>query len=771
MPYENNNAYAAKLYEIWEKSGAFKPSDSKKKPYVIMLPLPNVTGELHIGHAFSFLAQDIEIRYHRMLGEPVLWLPGTDSAAIAVNMLVKRQLEAEGIDVKKLGREGFLKRVWEWIGKYQGRIQGQMRKLGFSLDWSRDVFTMDESYARSVQAAFIKLYEDGLIRKDTRLVNWDPVLLTTLSDLEVVSREEQGKFWHIRYEVEGGGSIVVATTRPETMLGDTAVAVAADDGRYKNLIGKFAIIPVVNRRIPIIADEHADKTKGTGAVKITPAHDFDDYEVGKRHNLPQIDIFDEQARINVDFVPELKGLDRFAAREKIVGMLGAAIVKVETITHSVPHAERGDTIVEPRLTTQWYCDVSKLAGQAIEKTRSGELKFFPKHWENTWYSWLENIEPWCISRQIWWGHRIPAYYDKTGKLAYVGFEPPAGLTQDEDTLDTWFSSALWPMATLGWPDTGAPDFKRFFPGSALVTGFDIIFFWVARMVMMSLHFTGKLPFTEVVMRGLVTDQHGVKMSKTKGNVLDPIALVDEYGIDAVRFSMCSLSTEGRFLPFGKNDVENSRRFLTKLLNAVAFWEAKGVAAAADKYESSPLADWILTRMNTAIAGAKKSLGAYRYDEYAMGVYHFVWDDFCDKFIEFAKKDMTPATLSAAKISLKNIILMLAPVVPFTCAELWERLGFGSAASIINASFAAEVAVKTPAAKAQKWLDDLLLKQKVEAEKAGAAAELSILAKRIASLEAQLANRTFVDNAKPEVVAERRQSLADAQARRKYLESL
>jgi valyl-tRNA synthetase len=553
-----------------------------------------------------------------------------------------------------------------------------------------------------------------------------------------------------------------------------------NDPRYKHLVGKTAILPGAGRRLPIIADEHADPDKGTGAVKITPAHDFDDYEVGKRHGIKPINIFTPDAKIDIselkdpnDYVRSFAGMDRFEAREAMLVKLKetGALVKTEKIRHKVPRSDRGNTIVEPRLTEQWYCDVSKLALKAIERTKTGELKFFPKHWENTWYAWLNNIQPWCISRQIWWGHRIPAYYDKDGKLAYVGFEPPAGLTQDGDTLDTWFSSGLWPMATLGWPDEESPDFKRFFPGSALITGFDIIFFWVARMVMMSLHFTGKLPFESVVLRGLVTDQHGQKMSKTKGNVINPMELVDEYGIDAVRFAMCSLSTEGRFIPFGKGDVENSRRFLTKLLNAVQFWEMKGVKEAGEKYASEPLSDWILTRMNETVSGVKKSLDAYRYDEYAMGVYHFVWDDFCDRFIELAKKDMTSAMLSAARIALKNIILMLAPVVPFTCAELWERLRFGKAADIINAPFAEPVKVKTPADIAKKWLDDLLLKEKVAAEKASAKTELEQLEKRIASLEAQLANETFVKNAKPEVVSERRQSLADAQSRRAYLKGL
>ncbi|MDR3126504.1 MAG: valine--tRNA ligase, partial [Rickettsiales bacterium] len=713
MPYENNNDYARALYARQEAAGAFAPcAAGGKKPYVVMLPLPNVTGSLHIGHAFTFTAQDIEIRYHRMMGEPALWLPGTDHASIAVQMLVKRQIEAEGGDIRAMGREGFLKRAWEWVGKYRDNIVGQLRALGFSLDWSRERFTMSPEYSHSVLAAFVRLYEDGLVYRDARLVNWDPVMLTVLSDLEVVNREEPGTFWHIRYRIKDSDEyITIATTRPETMLGDAAIAVAGDDERYARLVGESAVIPLVGREIPIIVDEHADKTKGTGAVKITPAHDFDDYDVGRRHGLPMINIFSEDARIlklgdGNAFTDSLVGLDRFDARERVVEALGDAVAKTETITHAVPHAERGDAILEPRLTAQWYCDVSKLAARAVKRARSGELRFFPDVWRNTWYSWLENIQPWCVSRQLWWGHRIPAYYGDKGGLAYVGFDPPPGLKQDEDTLDTWFSSALWPMATLGWPNEGAEDFKRFFPGTALITGFDIIFFWVARMVMFAEHFTGRLPFENVVMRGLVADENGVKMSKTKGNVIDPLVLVGEYGIDAVRFAICFCSNQNRVLPFGRSDVENARRFLTKLLNAVAFWEAKGVKEAKDGYAAgSPLADWILSRMNAAIAAAHRAMAGYRYDEYAGSIYHFVWDDFCDKFIEMAKKDSSPSVTAAAKIALKSILLVLQPVVPFVSAEVWERLGFGPAEELISHPFAMPMEVRDEAA-AMEWMAGL-----------------------------------------------------------------
>ncbi|MDR1476728.1 MAG: valine--tRNA ligase [Rickettsiales bacterium] len=760
MPYENNNKKAEKLYRQWEKGGYFAAdSASGKPPFAIMIPPPNVTGSLHIGHAFTMTRQDMAARYRRMKGKDVLWLPGTDHAALPVEMLITRELAAAGIDKRDLGREKFIARAWEFKELHHGNITNQLRRLGCSLDWSREAFTMSPELSRAVSGAFIKMYGDGLIYRDTRLVNWDPNLLTSVSDLEVNMVEEQGTLWHIRYGVEGGGEIVVATTRPETMLGDTGIAVHPDDPRYRDFVGRFALLPLVGRRIPIVADGYADPSKGTGAVKITPAHDFNDYEVGRRHDMEAISVLDERACISVDFVRDLLGKDRFEAREIVLAMLRetGALVKAEPCMHSVPHGDRGGAILEQRLTTQWYCDVSSLAARAIEKVKNGELKLVPKVWENTWYSWLENIQPWCISRQTWWGHRIPAYYDAKGGLAYVGENPPPGLRQDDDVLDTWFSSGLWPMATLGWPDENAPDFKRYFPTQALITGFDIIFFWVARMVMFSLYFTDKVPFDTVVLHGLVTDENGVRMSKTKGNVINPLDMIDEFGIDAVRFAICAAANQNRTNPFGKKDVENAKKFLTKLLNAVAFWEAKGIRDAPeyDAKNSPPLCHWLVARMDAAIENADRHMEAYRYDEYAANIYHFVWDDFCSTFIEGAKRDMSPAVLAAAKSALRNILKILQPVVPFLTAELWERLGFGREVEFIAEPFADALPFDKGAAR----------KFALEINRA----EIESVARRIDSISRSLANEKFVANAKPEVVEEYKSTLAELEERKRILE--
>ena len=756
MPYENNNKKAEELYREWETGGYFAADPaSGKEPFAIMIPPPNVTGSLHIGHAFTMARQDITARYMRMKGKDVLWLPGTDHAALPVEMLIVRELEKEGLSKHDLGREKFLARAWEFKELHHSNITNQLRRLGCSLDWSREAFTMSPELSRAVMRAFIKMYGDKLIYRDTRLVNWDPNLLTSVSDLEVNMVEEQGQMWHVRYEVEGGGEIVVATTRPETMLGDTGIAVSADDPRYRDFIGKFAILPLVGRRIPIVADEHADPTKGTGAVKITPAHDFNDYEVGKRHSLEIINVLDERACISVDFVPGLKGKDRFEARGIVVSMLedAGALVKVEPCVHTVPHADRGGAIIEPRLTTQWYCDVSALAARAMEKVKSGELKLVPKVWESTWYSWLENIQPWCISRQTWWGHRIPAYYDADGELAYVGENPPPGLRQDDDVLDTWFSSGLWPMATLGWPDENAPDFRRYFPTQTLITGFDIIFFWVARMVMFGLYFTDRLPFDTVVLHGLVTDENGLKMSKTKGNVINPLDMVDEFGIDAVRFAICAAANQNRTNPFGAKDVETAKKFLTKLLNAVQFWESKGVVESKKEAVGTPLQSWIFWRMNDTVAKLERAMDEYRYDEYANAIYHFVWDDFCNVFIEDAKGQMNHVTLWTARKTLENILKMLQPVIPFITAELWERLGFGDAAGIMRDAFPEVLPLSQLDEEAAKLFQlELEVKQKA-AGREKSIAEIRETEKRIASIKGRLGNKGFMDNAKPEVIRE------------------
>ena len=713
------------LYKTQEEKGYFIPQ-KWENPFTIMIPPPNITGQLHLGHAFTMTMQDIIIRYKRMMGFDCLLLPGTDHAAIATQMIVEKQLAQKGIYRREIGRAKFLDYVWKWKDECAGNITKQLRRLGYSSDWSRERFTMDEGMSNAVREAFVLLYNDGLIYKANRLVNWDPVMLTSVSDLEVVMKETTGSMWHIRYDIEGGESIIVATTRPETMLGDTGVAVNPNDERFKHLIGKKAILPIIGRKIEIVGDDYADMTKGTGAVKITPAHDFNDFEVGKRHNLPIINIFTETAKIDTknipdanEFVKSLDGMDRFDARKIIVEKLKELgnLIKIEPYTHQVPHAERGGAVIEPRLTEQWYCDVSDMAKKAIEFVRSGKIKFVPKMWENTFFSWLENIQPWCISRQLWWGHQIPAYYTDDGKV-YVAksleeAQKMAGngvhLTQDEDSLDTWFSSGLWPMSTLGWPKEDAPDYKHYFPTSTLITGFDIIFFWVARMIMFSIYFTGKAPFDTVVLHGLVRDEHGQKMSKTKGNVINPLELIDEFGIDAVRWTICTLSGQGRDMNFGRTLVENGRKFITKLRNAVNFWKQKNVEKASefDKSKSIASTNWILYKMNKAIVSAKFAIENYRYDEYAQIIYHFVWDDFCDNFIELSKSELDDANkdviLSTAKLVIKNILKMLQPVVPFVSAELYEDLKFGKAIDFINETYAEEEKVDTANTSDIDWM--------------------------------------------------------------------
>ena len=715
------------LYKFQEYNGYFMPNpESGKKPFVIMIPPPNITGQLHLGHAFTMTMQDIVIRYKRMVGFDCLLLPGTDHAAIATQMIVEKQLAQKGIYRREIGRAKFLDYVWKWKAECAGDITRQLRRLGYSSDWSRERFTMDDGLSKAVRRAFVRLYNEGLIYKAKRLVNWDPVMLTTVSDLEAIMKEEAGFMWHIRYDVEGGESIIVATTRPETMLGDTGVAVNPNDERFSHLIGKKAILPIIGRKVEIVGDDYADMTKGTGAVKITPAHDFNDFEVGKRHNLPVINIFTETAKIDVknipdanDFVKSLDGVDRFDARKAIVEKLKELgnLVKIEPYTHQVPHAERGNAVIEPRLTEQWFCDVSDMAKKAIEFVRSGKIKFVPKMWENTFFSWLENIQPWCISRQLWWGHQIPAYYTDDGKV-YVAetledAQKMAGegvhLTQDEDSLDTWFSSGLWPISTLGWPDENSDDFKRYYPTSTLITGFDIIFFWVARMIMFGIHFTGKAPFDTVVLHGLVRDEHGQKMSKTKGNVINPLELIDEFGIDAVRWTICTLSGQGRDMNFGKKLVENGRKFITKLKNAVNFWEQKGVKDV-DMFvlgQSFASTNWILDKMNKAIDAAKNAIENYRYDEYAQTIYHFVWDDFCDNFIELSKSELDGENknfiLATARYVLLNILKMLQPVIPFVSAELYEELGFGKACDFIRETYAQKIDVDTSNTSYIYWM--------------------------------------------------------------------
>ncbi len=718
----NPSEIEPRLYEGWERSGAFAcDPDSNAQPYTIMIPPPNVTGSLHMGHALTFTVQDTLIRWRRMQGRDVLWQPGTDHAGIATQMVVERLLAEQGTDRRNLGRDKFVERVWQWKAESGGTITKQLRRLGASLDWPRERFTMDEGLSAAVRKVFVDLYREGLIYRDRRLVNWDPKLQTAISDLEVENLEVRGSLWHIRYPIEDepGRFITVATTRPETMLGDTAVAVHPDDARYRDLVGKFAILPLVGRRLPIIADEYSDPEKGTGAVKITPAHDFNDFAVGQRHRLPMPSILDREARVTLaeiedamakvddvadpEFVRSLEGKDRNTARKAIVAELErlGLLEKVEPYTHQVPHGDRGGVPIEPLLTTQWYCNAKVLAQPAIEAVETGKTAFVPKQWENTFFAWMRDIQPWCISRQLWWGHRIPAWYGPDGSVfvahneeeakaearAKYGRDEP--LTQDEDVLDTWFSSGLWPFSTLGWPEQ-TKELARYYPGDVLVTGFDIIFFWVARMMMQGIHFMGDVPFRTVYIHGLVRDERGQKMSKSKGNIIDPLELIEKYGADALRFTICALTGPGRDVKLGAARVESYRRFVTKLWNAARFCEMNDIRPDASFDPSRvtlPLTRWILDALNRAIEEANASLEAYRLDEYAAACYRFTWDTFCDWFVEFAKPALAETEVrQTAAYVLGTILRMMHPAMPFVTEELWDRFGYGEPFSLIRASW-------------------------------------------------------------------------------------
>jgi valyl-tRNA synthetase len=744
-------AFEPRLYEGWERAGAFACDPAgNAPPFTVMIPPPNVTGSLHIGHALNYTLQDTLVRWRRMQGRDALWQPGTDHAGIATQMVVERLLAAEGKDRRAIGRQAFLDRVWAWKAESGGTITRQLRRLGASLDWPRERFTMDEGLSAAVREVFVTLHRQGLIYRDRRLVNWDPKLLTAISDLEVESREVKGQLWHLRYPVEGepGRLVTVATTRPETMLGDTAVAVHPEDARYRDLVGRRAVLPLVGRAIPIVADEHSDPEKGTGAVKITPAHDFDDFEVGRRHGLPMASVLDAEARVAVAeieevlrevegvsdpaFVRGLAGQDRFAARKAIVERLEALglLERAEPHTHQVPHGDRGGVPLEPRLTMQWYCDAATLAQPAIRAVETGETVFVPRQWENTFFAWMRDIQPWCISRQLWWGHRIPAWYAPDGEVfverteaeaqaaarARYGRDVP--LTRDEDVLDTWFSSALWPFSTLGWPER-TREVARYYPGDVLVTGFDIIFFWVARMMMMGLHFMGEVPFRSVVIHGLVRDERGQKMSKSKGNVMDPLELVDAYGADALRFTICALTGPGRDVKLSRKRVEDHRAFVTKLWNAARFCEANGIApdpAWDPGSATTPLARWILDAANRAVAEATAALEAFRFDDYAAAGYRFVWNGFCDWFIEFAKPVLAgpdgaekAEVRGAAQHVLGTILRLLHPVMPFVTEELWDRFGYGPEFGLIRAPWPEAVPVQDPEAAREEldWLVRLI----------------------------------------------------------------
>ncbi|HEY7845993.1 MAG TPA: valine--tRNA ligase [Bradyrhizobium sp.] len=725
---------------VWEDSRAFRagrPDRRDAKPFTIVIPPPNVTGSLHMGHALNNTLQDILCRFERMRGRDVLWQPGTDHAGIATQMVVERQLmERQQPRRRDMGREKFLERVWQWKEESGGTIVNQLKRLGASCDWSRERFTMDEGLSRAVVKVFVQLHREGLIYKDKRLVNWDPKLLTAISDLEVQQVEVKGSLWYLRYPIEGKSFspddptsfIVVATTRPETMLGDTGVAVNPEDERYRHLVGGHVILPLVGRRIPIVADEYSDPEKGSGAVKITPAHDFNDFEVGKRHNLAQISVLDQEGSMALvgnedylrdlpegseEFARELHKVDRFAARKQIVARLDnfGFLERIEPNTHMAPHGDRSGVVIEPYLTDQWYVDAKTLAEPAIAAVRSGRTKFVPDNWSKTYFEWMENIQPWCISRQLWWGHQIPAWYGPDGKVFvaeteeeaighalgyYVEQEvitPEQGremaldrnkradfITRDEDVLDTWFSSALWPFSTLGWPDD-TPEVKRYYPTDALVTGFDIIFFWVARMMMMGLHFMKDAPFSTVYIHRLVRDEKGAKMSKSKGNVIDPLGVIDEYGADALRFALARGAAQGHDIKLSPQMVETNRNFATKLWNACRFAEMND-CVQPEGFDPTSAKDtlnrWIVHETVRATREVTEAIEACRFNDAANAIYRFVWNVYCDWYLELAKpmlmgeegaaKTETRATVAWAR---DEILKLLHPFMPFITEELWE----------------------------------------------------------------------------------------------------
>jgi len=689
-----------KHYESWEKSGVFAADvNSNKAPYTIPMPPPNVTGSLHMGHALTMTLQDILTRFKRMEGKDVLWQPGTDHAGIATQMVVERLLEKEGKNRHDLGRDAFLKRVWEWKEESGSTITSQLRRLGATPDWERERFTMDEGLNKAVRKVFVQLHKEKLIYRDKRLVNWDPKLHTAVSDLEVEQIEIKGNLWYFRYPIQGDKErfITIATTRPETMMGDTAIAVHPDDERYKDLVGKFAVLPIVGRVIPIVADDYADPTKGSGAVKITPAHDFNDFEVGKRHNLPIISVFDKDAKLNSEVPEEYRGLDRFVARKKILAEMEALelIEKIEPHVHAVPHDEKSKSVIlEPFLTDQWYCDAVTLAKPAIKAVEEGRTQFVPANWTKTYYEWMHNIQPWCISRQLWWGHQIPAWYAPDGTVfvaeteeeayaeARAKFGKDVTLTRDPDVLDTWFSSALWPFSTLGWPEQTA-EVKRYYPSETLITGFDIIFFWVARMMMMGIHFMGDVPFRKVYIHALVRDEKGQKMSKTKGNVVDPLDVIDQFGADALRFTMAALAAQGRDVKWSNTRAEGYRNFATKLWNASRFCEMNGCTLKLDFNPGSvkqTVNQWIIGELAATAKKVSDSLNAFRYNDAAMHLYHFTWGTFCDWYIEFTKPLIT-GTDEAVKLEtqdttgwvLDQLLLLLNPFMPYITEELHAHL--------------------------------------------------------------------------------------------------
>ena len=689
----------ARLYAAWEDSGAFRAGARPGAPsFCIVIPPPNVTGSLHIGHALNNSLQDALARFERMRGKNVLWQPGTDHAGIATQLVVERQLALRQMNRKGMGREKFLEEVWKWKEESGGTIVKQLRRLGASCDWSRERFTMDEGLSQAVLKVFVRLHREGLIYKDKRLVNWDPRLQTAVSDLEVENIEIKGKLWHIKYPIEDapGRFLTVATTRPETMLGDTAVAVHPDDERYRALVGNKVRLPLADRLIPIIADEYSDPEKGTGAVKITPGHDFNDFEVARRHSLPLINILTPEGALNENVPPAYRGLDRFEARRRVVADLEALglIDRIEDIVHAVPHDEKTKTVVlEPYLTEQWYLNVTPLAEKAIKAVEDGRTRFVPEHWTNVYFNWMRNIQPWCISRQLWWGHQIPAWYgpdrhifvEETEGEARAAAEKHYGrkvaLTRDEDVLDTWFSSALWPFSTLGWPQQ-TPELERYYPTSVLVTAFDIIFFWVARMMMMGLHFMGEVPFHHVFIHNRVLDERGQKMSKTKGNVVDPLDIIAEYGADALRFALAIAAGQGKDIRLGLSRVETCRNFGTKLWNAARFCEMNECVRRDDFMPGNAKATvnrWILSETARVTEDVTRGIETYRFNDAANAVYHFIYDVFCDWYLEFIKPVLNgndevakAETRATAAFVRDQIFALLHPFMPFITEELWAR---------------------------------------------------------------------------------------------------
>jgi valyl-tRNA synthetase len=731
----------AKWYAHWEANGLFRPERPDAQPYTIVNPPPNVTGSLHIGHALDNTLQDVMIRYERLRGKDALWVVGMDHAGIATQMVVERQLEARQDKRTNYTREQFVDKVWEWKAESGGAITGQLRRLGCSMDWSREQFTMDEHFTKAVLKVFVDLYNQGLIYRDKRLVNWDPKLKTAISDLEVETKEVKGHFWRFRYPfVDGSGHVEVATTRPETMLADMAVAVNPEDERYKAVIGKDILQPITGRRFKVVADEHADPELGSGVVKITPGHDFNDFEVGKRAGIKPADMlnmFDAEARVvqTADgLVPEeFLGLDRFVARDLVVARMKEAGCLIPHVTKDKdgneseadaeprviqqPYGDRGGVPIEPWLTDQWYVNAAELAKQPIEAVKTGEIEIVPKTWEKTFFNWMENIQPWCVSRQLWWGHRIPAWYDAEGNVFVAETEAEAvalaggkPLTRDEDVLDTWFSSALWPFATLGWPEQ-TELLSRHYPNDLLISGFDILFFWDARMAMMGYFNMGQRPWKQLYLHGLVRAPDGQKMSKSKGNVVDPLGLIDQYGADALRFFMAAMESQGRDIKMDEKRVEGYRNFATKLWNAARFCQSNGIGASkslAAPAATSAVNKWIIGEVVETLAELDQAMADLRFDAAANAIYHFVWDQFCDWYIELIKGSFDDETKAVAGWVLDQILVMLHPFMPFVTEELWSKLGDRADYPLITAKWPQPGATVDPSAKAEvDWLIALI----------------------------------------------------------------